>query len=108
MLHFTTKIIFASILWQKLYSRNRSALAVNCCVIIHCLEASCKEDQITCAQLELIYFLNITFNLYPLKLIYYKNNENTFEVFSFFQLSAIALKNPRQYFDYVAFLYVYL
>ena len=26
--------------------RNRSALAVNCCVIIHCLEVSCKEDQI--------------------------------------------------------------
>ena len=30
--------------------RNRSALAVNCCVIIHCLEVSCKEDQITSAQ----------------------------------------------------------
>ena len=29
--------------------RNRSALAVNCCVIIHCLEVSCKEDQITSA-----------------------------------------------------------
>ena len=27
--------------------RNRSALAVNCCIIIHCLEVSCKEDQIT-------------------------------------------------------------
>ena len=23
--------------------RNRSALAVNCCVIIHCLEVSCKD-----------------------------------------------------------------
>ena len=33
-----------------LYLRNRSALAVNCCVIIHCLEVSCKEDQITSAQ----------------------------------------------------------
>ena len=32
--------------------RNRSALAVNCCVIIHCLEVSCKEDQITSAQRE--------------------------------------------------------
>ena len=30
--------------------RNRSALAVNCCVIIHCLDVSCKEDQITSAQ----------------------------------------------------------
>ena len=33
-----------------LYLRNRSALAVNCCVIIHCLEVSCKEDQSTSAQ----------------------------------------------------------
>ena len=32
------------------YLRNRSALAVNCCIIIHCLEVSCKEDQITSAQ----------------------------------------------------------
>ena len=46
-----------------LYLRNRSALAVNCCLIIHCLEVSCKEDQITSAKikstihaLELIYF----------------------------------------------------
>ena len=35
-----------------IYLRNRSALAVNCCVIIHCLEVSCKEDQITSAQRE--------------------------------------------------------
>ena len=34
------------------YLRNRSALAVNCCVIIYCLEVSCKEDQITSAQRE--------------------------------------------------------
>ena len=34
------------------YLRNRSALAVNCCVIIHCLEVSCKECQITSAQRE--------------------------------------------------------
>ena len=32
--------------------RNRSALSVNCCVIIHCLEVICKEDQITSAQRE--------------------------------------------------------
>ena len=31
------------------YLRNRSAPAVNCWVIIHCLEVSCKEDQITSA-----------------------------------------------------------
>ena len=37
------------------------------------------------------------------------NDEKTFEVFSFFQLSAIALQNSRQYLlDYVAFVYVYL
>ena len=34
---------------RAVYLRNRSALAVNCCVIIHCLEFSCKEDQITSA-----------------------------------------------------------
>ena len=34
------------------YLRNRSAPTVNCGVIIHCLEVSCKEDQITSAQRE--------------------------------------------------------
>ena len=29
--------------------RNRSAPAVNYCLIIHCLEVSCKEDQIMSA-----------------------------------------------------------
>ena len=29
--------------------RNRSALAVNYCVIIHCLKVSCKDNQITSA-----------------------------------------------------------
>ena len=32
--------------------KKRSALAVNCCAIIHCLEVSCKEDQITSVQRE--------------------------------------------------------
>ena len=36
------------------------------------------------------------------------NDENTFEVFIFFQLSAIALKNSRQYLDYVAYVYMKL
>ena len=31
---------------QKVYLRNRSAPAVNCCLIIHCLDVSCIEDQI--------------------------------------------------------------
>ena len=30
--------------------RNRSALTVICCIIIHCLEVSCKEDQIKSVQ----------------------------------------------------------
>ena len=40
--------------------RNRSAPAVNCCVIIHCLEVSCKEDQITSAQREWFIFVQLT------------------------------------------------
>ena len=43
-----------------LYLRNRSAPAVNCCVIIHCLEVSCKEDQITSAQREWFIFVQLT------------------------------------------------
>ena len=39
--------IFIIVIFFKPPLRNRSALAVNCCVIIHCLEVSCKEDQIT-------------------------------------------------------------
>ena len=40
--------------------RNRSAPAVNCWVIIHCLEVSCKEDQITSAQREWFIFVQLT------------------------------------------------
>ena len=36
------------------------------------------------------------------------NDENTFGVFSFFQLSDIAVKNSRQYLDYVAYANMYL
>ena len=50
-----------------LYFRNRSALAVNCCVIIHCLEVSCKEDQTTelkfevcCLYCLIVFILNHT------------------------------------------------
>ena len=35
---------------ERFYLRNRSALAVNCSVIMHCLEVSCQEDQITSTQ----------------------------------------------------------
>ena len=34
------------------YLRNKSALALICCVIVHSLEVSCKEDQITSLQRE--------------------------------------------------------
>ena len=43
-----------------IYLRNRSALAVNCCIIIHCLEVSCKEDQITSAQRKWFIFVQLT------------------------------------------------
>ena len=42
------------------YSRSRSAPAVNCWVIFHCLEVSCKEDQITSAQREWFIFEQLT------------------------------------------------
>ena len=42
------------------YLWNRSAPAVNCWVIIHCLEVSCKEDQITSAQREWFIFVQLT------------------------------------------------
>ena len=45
---------------QGLCLRNRSAPAVNCWVIIHCLEVSCKEDQITSAQREWFIFVQLT------------------------------------------------
>ena len=44
----------------QVYLRNRSAPAVNCWVIIHCLEVSCIEDQITSAQREWFIFVQLT------------------------------------------------
>ena len=44
--------------------RNRSALAVICWVINHCLEVSCKVDQITSAELEWFIFLQLTDKLW--------------------------------------------
>ena len=40
--------------------RNRAASVVNCWVIIHCLEDSCKEDQIMSAQCEWFTFVQLT------------------------------------------------
>ena len=51
--------------------------------------------------------VNYYSRIHALELIYFDSNtindESTFEVFSFFQLSAIAMKNCRQPWDYVAF-----
>ena len=44
------------------YLRNRSALAVNCWVIIHCLEVSCKGDHITSAKCKWLFYLQLTDN----------------------------------------------
>ena len=42
------------------YLRNRSALAVKCWIIIHCLEVSCKEDQIMSVLREWFIFVQLT------------------------------------------------
>ena len=47
-------------LFCSVYLKNRSAIAVNCCVIIHRLELSCKEDQLTSAQREWFIFVQLT------------------------------------------------
>ena len=44
--------------------RNRSALAVNCWVIIHCLELSRKDDQITSACK---YYVSIFYKVWVVK-----------------------------------------
>ena len=46
------------------YLRNRSALAVIYWVINHCLEVSCKVDQITSAEREWFIFLQLTDKLW--------------------------------------------
>ena len=46
--------------YEHFYLRNRSAPAVNCWVIIHCLEVSCLENQITSAQREWFIFVQLT------------------------------------------------
>ena len=45
---------------KRCYFRNRSALIVNCWVIIHCLGVSCKEDQVTCASREWFTFIQLS------------------------------------------------
>ena len=43
-----------------MHLRNRSAPAVSCWVIMHCLEVSCKEDQIRSAQRKWFIFVQLT------------------------------------------------
>ena len=59
---FLSEVFIKYIIIQKktLNLRNISALAVNYCVIIHYLEVSCKEDQITSAQREWFIFTQPT------------------------------------------------
>ena len=56
--HFTKHVMSHG--ENNFHLRNRSALAVNCWVIIHCLEVSCKGDQITSAKREWFICLQLT------------------------------------------------
>ena len=60
ILQFSRTKNLGNILIKVIKLRNRSAPAVNCWVIIHCLEVSCKEDQITSAQREWFIFVQLT------------------------------------------------
>ena len=53
-------VFIQNVFKSMFYSRNRSALKVNCNIIIHCLEVSCKEDQITSAQRERFIVVQLT------------------------------------------------
>ena len=102
--------------FDHLYLRNKSAPAVNCWVIIHCLEVSCKEDQITSAQWEWFIFVQLTdkqwiitqqFLQWSWSISILTHNKRRKHIRSLqpFQLSTIALKNSRQYLDYVTYVY---
>ena len=66
---------------NRFYLRNRSALAVNCEVIIHCLEVSCKEDQNHEGSAHVIYLcttdqqtVNYYSTIHALELIFLDSN----------------------------------
>ena len=73
---------------------NGSALAVNCCIIVHCLEVSCKEDQITSLQPEWFIFVQLMTNSELLlkksrtraDLFWFKHNKNDENTFWSVQL----------------------
>ena len=84
---FTTVCAFCSYsaLWSHRMSkmrtslfclRNISALAVNCWVIVHCLEVSCKGDQISSAECEWFICLQLTDKQWIITqlLIYFDSN----------------------------------
>ena len=48
LVHYTSHVL-CNIPYIFQYLRNISSLAVYCYIIIHCLEVSCKEDQIMSA-----------------------------------------------------------
>ena len=50
----------------------------------------------------------ITHWSWSISILMHNNDENKFEGFSFFQLSAFALKNSRQCLDHVEYVYMYL
>ena len=104
-------------LQPMLYLRNRSAPAVNCWVIIHCLEVSCKEDQITSAQREWFIFVQLTdkqwiitqqFTHWTWSISILTHNKGRKRIRSLQLLPNFrhCTENSRQYLDYVAYVYI--
>ena len=50
----------------------------------------------------------ITHWSWSISILMHNKRRKQIEVFSFFQLSAFALKNSRQYLDHVTYVYMYL
>ena len=88
--------------------------------IIHCLEVSCKEESNHQRAARVIYLrttdrqsVNYYSTIHALEADLFRfehtiNDKITFEDFSFFELSAIALKKSRQKLDCFANVYTYL
>ena len=86
--------------------RNRSALAVNCWVIIHCLEVICKVDQIMRSRARVIFLLTTDrqtviyySTIHALELIYFNSNtqktmKKAFRTFKFFSFPPLHKEIP--------------
>ena len=98
--------------WTNLYVylRYRSPLAVKCWGIDHCLEVSCKVDQITSAKRDWFIYLQLTDKQWfitqqfthwswSISILTQKTMKKAIRTFRFFQFSAITLKNPANNFD---------